>query len=51
MTGGWETSLRAIAEGLNAAGIPAARGNGEWSAVQVQRFGEAVNDSLDLRRH
>jgi hypothetical protein len=31
------TSLRAIAAGLNARGIPTARGNGEWSAVQVQR--------------
>jgi DNA invertase Pin-like site-specific DNA recombinase len=31
-----KTSLRAIAAGLNEAGIPTARG-GEWSAVQVQR--------------
>jgi DNA invertase Pin-like site-specific DNA recombinase len=31
-----KTSLRAIAAGLNEAGIPAVRG-GEWSAVQVQR--------------
>jgi len=31
-----KTSLRAIAAGLNEAGIPNARG-GEWSAVQVQR--------------
>jgi DNA invertase Pin-like site-specific DNA recombinase len=30
-------SLRQIAEALNAAGIPTARGKGEWSAVQVQR--------------
>jgi len=30
-------SLRAIADGLNARKIPAARGNGEWSAVQVKR--------------
>jgi len=30
------TSLRAIAEGLNARGIPTARG-GQWSAVQVDR--------------
>lgn len=36
-TGGRETSLRAIADGLNERGIPTARGNGEWSAVQVQR--------------
>jgi hypothetical protein len=27
----------AIADGLNAKGIPTARGNGNWSAVQVQR--------------
>ena len=31
------TSLRAIAKGLNTQGIPTARGNGRWSAVQVQR--------------
>jgi DNA invertase Pin-like site-specific DNA recombinase len=31
------TSLTGIAAGLNAAGIPTARGNGEWSAVQVSR--------------
>lgn len=31
------TSLRAIAAGLNATGIPTARGSGEWSAVQVAR--------------
>lgn len=30
-------SLRAIAAGLNAAGIPTARGHGPWSAVQVAR--------------
>jgi DNA invertase Pin-like site-specific DNA recombinase len=30
-------SLRAIAEGLNRRGIPTARGNGQWSAVQVSR--------------
>jgi hypothetical protein len=29
------TSLRALADGLNAQGIPTARGNGRWSAVQV----------------
>lgn len=33
---GGAKSLRAIAEGLNEAGIPTARG-GKWSAVQVQR--------------
>jgi DNA invertase Pin-like site-specific DNA recombinase len=31
------TSLRAIADGLNAKGIPTARGDGQWSAVQVMR--------------
>jgi DNA invertase Pin-like site-specific DNA recombinase len=30
-------SLRAIAAGLNARGIPTARSNGEWSAVQAAR--------------
>ena len=30
-------SLRAIAAGLNDAGIPTARGQGRWSAAQVQR--------------
>jgi DNA invertase Pin-like site-specific DNA recombinase len=30
-------SLRDIAKGLNDAGIPTPRGQGEWSAVQVQR--------------
>ncbi|MCG2628293.1 recombinase family protein [Bradyrhizobium sp. WYCCWR 13023] len=32
------TSLRAIAAGLNARGIPTARGDGEWTATQVQRL-------------
>lgn len=31
------TSLRALAAGLNERGIPTARGNGQWSAVQVAR--------------
>jgi DNA invertase Pin-like site-specific DNA recombinase len=31
-------SLRAIADGLNHAGIPTARGQGKWSAIQVQRM-------------
>jgi DNA invertase Pin-like site-specific DNA recombinase len=31
------TSLRAIAAALNAKHIPTARGQGQWSAVQVQR--------------
>jgi hypothetical protein len=30
-------SLRAIAAGLDARGIPTARGTGQWSAVQVAR--------------
>jgi DNA invertase Pin-like site-specific DNA recombinase len=30
-------SLRAIADGLNDAGIPTAREQGKWSAIQVQR--------------
>jgi hypothetical protein len=34
---GGAESLRAIAAGLNARGIPTARGNGQWSAVQVAR--------------
>jgi hypothetical protein len=33
---GGATSLRAIAKGLNDASIPAARGEGEWSASQVR---------------
>jgi DNA invertase Pin-like site-specific DNA recombinase len=32
-----KTSLRAIADGLNEQGIPTARGQGIWSAVQVAR--------------
>src|SRR5206468_1421225 len=36
------TSLRAIADGLNDAGIPTARGDGEWSAVQVARVLERL---------
>jgi DNA invertase Pin-like site-specific DNA recombinase len=35
-------SLRAIAAGLNAQGIPTARGGGTWSAVQVQRVLERI---------
>jgi hypothetical protein len=34
---GGAESLRAIAAGLNARGIPTARGAGQWSAVQVSR--------------
>jgi DNA invertase Pin-like site-specific DNA recombinase len=36
------TSLRAIADGLNAQGIPTARGNGQWTAVQVSRVLERL---------
>jgi DNA invertase Pin-like site-specific DNA recombinase len=39
---GGATSLRAIAAGLNDAGIPTARGNGQWSAVQVARVLERL---------
>jgi DNA invertase Pin-like site-specific DNA recombinase len=35
---GGATSLRAISAGLNARGIPTARGEGAWSAVQVARL-------------
>src|SRR5712664_4958908 len=34
---GGAESLRAIADGLNEAGIPTPRGQGKWSAVQVHR--------------
>ena len=37
-----KTSLRAIAAGLNELGIPRARGQGEWSAVQVARVLELL---------
>ncbi len=36
------TSLRAIAAKLNEAGIPTARGEGTWSAVQVARVLERI---------
>jgi hypothetical protein len=36
------TSLRAIAAGLNEAGVPTARG-GEWSSVQVMRILERLD--------
>ena len=35
---GGRKSLRAIADGLNEQGIPTARGQGRWSAVQVSRL-------------
>ncbi|MCK1626559.1 recombinase family protein [Bradyrhizobium sp. 160] len=37
-----KTSLRAIASGLNEAGIPTSRGTGQWSAVQVSRVLERL---------
>jgi DNA invertase Pin-like site-specific DNA recombinase len=40
------TSLRAIALGLNDAGIPTARGQGVWSAVQVARVLERIRGDL-----
>jgi DNA invertase Pin-like site-specific DNA recombinase len=40
--GGGATSLRAIAAKLNEAGIPTARGQGTWSAVQVARVLERL---------
>lgn len=36
-------SLRAIADGLNAKRIPTARGDGEWTAVQVKRVLERID--------
>jgi DNA invertase Pin-like site-specific DNA recombinase len=39
-------SLRAIADGLNEAGIPTARGHGKWSAVQVSRLLEVIPDKV-----
>ena len=38
-----KTSLRAIAEGLNAQGIPTSRGDGEWTATQVMRILERLD--------
>jgi hypothetical protein len=35
-------TLRAIADGLNAKGIPTARGSGEWTATQVARLLERL---------
>lgn len=39
------TSLRAIAAGLNEKRIPTSRGSGEWSAVQVARVLERIDQS------
>jgi DNA invertase Pin-like site-specific DNA recombinase len=41
------TSLRAIAAALNEKGIPTARGNGEWSAVQVMRVLERLQGPFE----
>jgi DNA invertase Pin-like site-specific DNA recombinase len=38
LQGAGAESLRALAKGLNARGIPTARGHGKWSAVQVARL-------------
>src|SRR5262245_811662 len=40
---GGAASLRAIADGLNAKGIPTARGDGTWSAVQVLRVLQQIS--------
>ena len=42
-----KTSLRAIAEGLNAQNIPTSRGNGAWTATQVMRVLERL-DPFDV---
>jgi DNA invertase Pin-like site-specific DNA recombinase len=42
-----KTSLRAIANELNARAIPTARGTGEWSAVQVLRVLERLDPFVD----
>jgi DNA invertase Pin-like site-specific DNA recombinase len=41
---GGAESLRAIAAGLNAAGIPTAGGQAEWSAIQVSRMLARISD-------
>jgi DNA invertase Pin-like site-specific DNA recombinase len=38
-------TLAAIADGLNAAGIPTPRGQGKWSPVQVKRTLEALKEA------
>jgi DNA invertase Pin-like site-specific DNA recombinase len=38
-------TLAAIADGLNAAGIPTPRGQGKWSPVQVRRTLEALKEA------
>ena len=40
---GGAVSLRSIAAGLNAVGVPTARGLGKWSAVQVHRVLERLS--------
>ncbi|WOH57501.1 recombinase family protein [Bradyrhizobium sp. BWC-3-1] len=39
-------TLQAVANGLNAAGIPTPRGQGRWSPVQVKRTLEALKEAL-----
>ena len=41
-------SLRAIAAALNERGIPTARGQGGWSAVQVARVLERIQGPFEL---
>ncbi|MCK1578577.1 recombinase family protein [Bradyrhizobium sp. 168] len=38
-------TLQAVADGLNAAGIPTPRGQGRWSPVQVKRTLEALREA------
>jgi hypothetical protein len=45
---GGAASLRAIADGLNAKKIPTARGNGEWTAVQVDRVLRRIDGPFDM---
>jgi hypothetical protein len=42
---GGATTLRDIAAGLNAAGIPTPRGHGKWAPVQVKRTLKALKDA------
>ena len=48
-TSGQRSALRAIANGLNEAGIPTARGHGKWSAVQVSRLLDVISDKQTKR--
>jgi DNA invertase Pin-like site-specific DNA recombinase len=44
------TTLRAIADGLEGAGIPTPRGKSKWSPAQVKRTLEALKDAEGLMR-